>query len=110
MLFYVQMRWEPRGLSHDELMKLELRETQNSAASLPQGMKVIGIWKVASQHRVIVIVDVESAEILDNHTMFTLPMRGNLEYEQVWALCDYGKFAGDLTKYVAGLNSKHKVG
>ena len=103
MLFYVQMKWEPRGLSFDELMELELAEARNAVANPPEGMTVVGIWKVASQHRVIVIVDVESAERLDHHTMFVLPMRGHLEFEHVWALCDYGQFAGNVTKYVAGL-------
>jgi len=53
-----------------------------------------------------VVVDVQSAEQLDAHTMFTLPMRGHLEFEQVWALCDYAQFAGNLTKYIQALDDK----
>ena len=105
MLFYVQMKWEPRDLSFDELLKLESLETAHAAETIASRM-VVGIWKVASQHRVIAVVDVASAEELDHNSMFGLPMRGHIEFEQVWPLCDYQKFADDLAKYVRGLQSQ----
>ena len=53
---------------------------------------VKALYKVASQHRVIAIVDVPSAADLDNNSMFRLPMREYLEFEAVWALRDYEEF------------------
>jgi muconolactone delta-isomerase len=102
VLFYVQMKWNFRDLSFDELMKLEAQETEHAAETIASKM-VVGIWKVASQHRVIAVVDVDSAEQLDYNSMFGLPMRGNLEFEVVWPLCDYQKFANDLTRYIKSL-------
>jgi muconolactone D-isomerase len=102
VLFYVQMKWNFRELSFDDLMKLESQETAHAAETIASKM-VIGIWKVASQHRVIAVVDVNSAEELDFNSMFGLPMRGNIEFEEVWPLCDYQKFANELAKYVNSL-------
>jgi muconolactone D-isomerase len=96
------MKWIFRDLSFDDLMKLEAQETAHAAETVASKM-VVGIWKVASQHRVIAVVDVDSAEQLDNNSMFGLPMRGNIEFEIVWPLCDYKKFADNLAKYVASL-------
>lgn len=102
MLFYVQMKWNRHDLSFDEMMRLEALETTHAAETIASKM-VVGIWKVASQHRIIAIVDVQSAEELDHNSMFGLPMRGNIEFEEVWPLCDYQKFADDLAKYVDAL-------
>ena len=100
MLFYVQMRWNYRnGISHDELLELELEETKHARAGIESGL-VKGIWKVASQHRVIVIAEAKSAEELDRNSMFNLPMREHIEFEAVWPLCDYLKFSEDLESYV----------
>ncbi len=101
MLFYVQMKWNYQGrIPQEELWRLEATETQHAIAGLESGM-VKGIYKVASQHRVIAIVDVESAEDLDNNSMFNLPMREYLEFEHVWALRDYLGFAKELEPYAS---------
>jgi len=107
VLFYVQMKWNFRDLSFDDLMKLEAQETGHAAETVASKM-VVGIWKVASQHRVIAVVDVKSAEELDHNSMFGLPMRGNIEFEVVWPLCDYQEFANDLAKYVQDLTNKNR--
>lgn len=102
MLFFVQMKWNYQGrISQDELWRLEATETQHANQGVQSGM-VKGIYKVASQHRVIAIVDVESAEDLDRNSMFNLPMREYLEFEHVWALRDYAGFAKDLEPYAKG--------
>ena len=99
MLFYVQMRWNYQGrISQEELWKLEAEETKHAQEGIDAGI-VKGIYKVASQHRVIAIVDVESAEDLDRNSMFGLPMREYLEFEKVWALRDYQGFAQDLLTF-----------
>jgi len=99
MLFYVQMRWNYQGrISQEELWRLEAEETKHAQEGIDAGI-VKGIYKVASQHRVIAIVDVESAEDLDRNSMFGLPMREYLEFEKVWALRDYHGFAEDLLPF-----------
>src|SRR5271170_5619761 len=72
MLFYVQMKWNRHDLSFDEMMRLEALETTHAAETIASKM-VVGIWKVASQHRIIAIVDVQSADELDHNSMFGLP-------------------------------------
>ncbi len=103
MLFYVQMKWAFRDKNIDDLFRLEVEETQHAEQTVQSGM-VVGIWKVASQHRVIAIVDVASAEELDANSMFGLPMRNYLEFEEVWPLSDYQKFSAQLQDHVRKLD------
>jgi muconolactone D-isomerase len=103
MLFYVQMKWNFRDKNIDDLFRLEVQETAHAEQTVNSGM-VVGIWKVASQHRVIAVVDVKSAEELDTNSMFRLPMRNYLEFEAVWPLEDYKDFTKQLQAYVSGLD------
>lgn len=98
MLFYVQMKWNYQGrISQEELWRLEAKEGQHGLEGIKSGA-VKGLYKVASQHRVIAIVDVPTAEDLDRNSMFGLPMREYLEFEVVWPLCDYQGFIEDVNK------------
>jgi muconolactone delta-isomerase len=99
MLFYVQMKWNYQGrISQQELWAREAEEGQHGLEGLRSGM-VKGLYKVVSQHRVIAIVDVPSLEDLDRNSMFGLPMREFLEFEQVWALRDYAGFIQDVQEH-----------
>jgi ankyrin repeat protein/ketosteroid isomerase-like protein/muconolactone delta-isomerase len=101
-LYYVQMKWVFRDKNIDDLFRLEVEEAQHAEQTRDSGM-VVGIWKVASQHRVIAIVSVGSAEELDANSMFRLPMRNFLEFEAVWPLCEYGNFTRQLIEHVQSL-------
>lgn len=63
MLFYMQMRWNIEGrLSFNEVWDLEIEESKAAHAA---GNKILGMYKVAGQRRVIAIVDMPSADDLD---------------------------------------------
>lgn len=102
MLFYVQMKWNYQGrISQDDLWALEAKEgthAQSQKGQTNTPLKVVGIYKVASQHRVIAIVEVENADDLDRNSMGELPMKEYLEFEHVWALRDYDVFMDDVKK------------
>lgn len=102
MLFYVQMKWNYQGrISQEDLWTLEAKEgehAQSQEGQTKDPVKVIGIYKVASQHRVITIVDAVSADALDRNSMGELPMKEYLEFEHVWALRDYDTFMEDVKK------------
>lgn len=102
MLFYVQMKWNYQGrISQDDLWTIEAKEgdhAQSQQGQTKDPVKVVCIYKVASQHRVIAIVDVNSADDLDRNSMGVLPMKEYLEFEQVWALRDYDVFMEDVKK------------
>jgi len=102
MLFYVQMKWNYQGrISQDDLWTLETKEgehAQGQEGSSKDPVKVLCIYKVASQHRVITIVEAESADALDRNSMGILPMKEYLEFEHVWALRDYDSFISDAKK------------
>lgn len=96
MLFYVQMKWNYQGrISQDELWVMEEQEGAHGIEGIKSGV-VKSLYKVASQHRVIAIVDVDSIENLDRNSMGWLPMREYLEFEEVWALRDYEGFIEDV--------------
>lgn len=96
MLFYVQMKWNYQGrISQDQLWQLEEKEGEHAMQGVKSGM-VIGIYKVVSQHRIIVIVDADSLDNLDRNSMGWLPMREYLEFEEVWALRSYQTFLEDV--------------
>ena len=62
MIFYMQMRWNIEGrLKLDEVWDLEIQE----AKAAKDGFKLIAMYKVAGQRRVIAIVEIASAEELD---------------------------------------------
>ncbi len=101
MIFYVQMKWNYQGrISQDELWRLESSEGSHAENQINgrenSPVKVLGLYKVASQHRVIAIVDVQSIDDLDRNSMGELPMREYLEFETVWALRDYEGFMSDV--------------
>ncbi len=101
MLFYVQMKWNYQGrITQEQLLEMESQEGAHGIAGLRSGL-VKGLYKVASQHRVIAIVDVPSAAALDDNSMFALPMREYLEFEVVWALRDYEEFIGAVNNAIS---------
>lgn len=102
MVFYVQMKWNYQGrISQDDLWALEAKEgehAQSQTGASDEPVKVIAIYKVASQHRVIAIVDAKTIDDLDRNSMSWLPMKEYLEFEVVWALRDYNSFMEDVKK------------
>jgi muconolactone D-isomerase len=77
----MQMRWNIEGrLTLDEVWDLEIGESNVAKDSF----KILHMYKVAGQRRVIAIVEMESAENLDRMIMGRLPMREVLEFETIW--------------------------
>ena len=92
MILYIQMRWNIEGrLPLEKIWDLELAEGEAVQGSF----KVIGMYKVAAQRRVIAIVEVESADELDRNYMARLPLREYLELEVVWVLRSFESFLAD---------------
>ena len=92
MLIYMQMLWKIEGrLSFDQVWQMEVEE-----AEAAQGhFKVIGMYKVAGQKRVLAIVDTDSADELDRIIMAKLPLREYLEFEAIWPLRTFEAFIED---------------
>jgi muconolactone D-isomerase len=89
MIFYMQMRWNIEGrLRLDEVLDLEIEE----AKAAKDGFKLIGMYKVAGQRRVIAIVEIETAEDLDRVILGRLPLREVLEFEAIWPLRSFDSF------------------
>jgi len=92
MLFYMQMRWNIEGrLSFKEVWDLEIEESEAAKADF----KILGMYKVAGQRRVIAIVDMPSADDLDRTIMGRLPLREFLEFEAIWPVRPFESFLED---------------
>lgn len=92
MIFYLQMRWNIEGrLKLEDVWDLELEE----AKAAGEGMKVLGMYKVAGQRRVIAIVEIDSSEEMDRVILGRLPMREVLEFEAIWPLRTFEGFLDD---------------
>jgi muconolactone D-isomerase len=92
MIFFMQMRWNIEGrLKLEEVWDLEIEE----AKAAKDGFKLIGMYKVAGQRRVIAIVEIESAEELDRAIFGRLPLREYLEFEAIWPLRSFDGFLDD---------------
>jgi len=80
MIFFLQMRWNIENrLSFKEVWDLEIEEGKAAQS----GFKIVGMYKVAGQRRVIAIVDIPSADDLDRTIMGHLPLREYLEFEAI---------------------------
>lgn len=89
MLFYLQMRWNIEGrISLDKVFDLEIEET----ASAHGNFKVLNMFKVAGQRRVLAIIEADSADDLDRTVMGKLPLREYLEFEAIWPLRSFESF------------------
>jgi muconolactone delta-isomerase len=92
MIFYMQMRWNIEGrLKLDDVWDLEIEE----AKAAKDGFKLIAMYKVAGQRRVIAIVEIETAEDLDRVILGRLPLREVLEFEAIWPLRSFESFLDD---------------
>jgi muconolactone D-isomerase len=92
VLIYMQMLWKIEGrLSFDQVWKMEVEE----AMAAQGNFKVIGMYKVAGQRRVLAIVEIDSADELDRIIMGKLRLREYLEFEAIWPLRTLEAFIED---------------
>ena len=97
MLFLLDIRVELKDMSFDELWDLWEKETEVEAEAKAAG-KIVDLWKVVGQRRIVAVVDVDSHDELDQILMAALPMAHNLEFDQVLPLRTYESFASDVRK------------
>ncbi len=95
MLFFVDFRVNPKELSLDELWDEWEKETEAALGALEAG-KLVSLYKVSGQRRVLAIMNVESTDELDQIIMGGLPMAHYLEMEEVLPLREYEAFASDV--------------
>ena len=97
MLFFVKVRIEPKQMSLDELWDLWEREAEAALKAKSDG-KIVALYKVSGQRRVLAILDVESHDELDRMAMAGVPMAPYLELEDILPLREYESFANDLKR------------
>lgn len=97
MLVFVDFRVDPKGMSLDELWEAWDEEADAALGAMEVG-KVVGLYKVSGQRRVLGILDVESHDELDRILMAGLPMAHNLTMAEVLPVREYTAFAEDVKR------------
>lgn len=95
MLFFVDFRVNPKDLSLDELWDEWEKEAEAALEAMEAG-KVVALYKVSGQRRVVGVLDVESTDELDQIIMAGLPIAHHLEIAEVLPVREYAAFAEDL--------------
>jgi muconolactone delta-isomerase len=97
MLVFVDIKVDPKDLSLDELWEVWEEETKAALGAMEAG-KIVALYKVSGQRRVIGIFDVESTDELDQIVMAGLPMAEYLTFEQILPVREYTSFAEDIRR------------
>ena len=95
MLVFVDFRVNPKEWSFDELWDEWEKETEAALEAVEAG-KIVGIYKVSGQRRVLAVLDVESHDELDQIIMGGLPIAHNLEIAEILPVREYADFAEDV--------------
>jgi muconolactone delta-isomerase len=61
-----------------------------------EAAKIVAIYKVSGQRRVLAVLDVESTDELDQIIMAGLPIAHNLEIAEILPVREYAAFAEDV--------------
>ncbi|BBL79784.1 hypothetical protein RxyAA322_16380 [Rubrobacter xylanophilus] len=91
MLVFADIRVNPKDLSPEELWNVWEEETRAALGDMEAG-KVVALYKVSGQHRVLAVLDVDSHDELDRILMAGLPMA------EVLPVREYTAFAEDIRR------------
>jgi muconolactone D-isomerase len=97
MLFFFKLSFDHKGMSEEELWDLWEKETEAALVAKAAG-KVLAIYKVVGQRRVVGIADIESHDELDRIVMAGLPMKLIIECEELLPVRPYEDFAEDVKR------------
>ena len=95
VLVFVDFRVNPKDWSFDELWDEWEKETEAALGAVEAG-KIVAIYKVSGQRRVLAVLDVESPDKLDQIIMGGLPIAHNLEIAEIVPVREYADFAEDV--------------
>lgn len=93
----MDIKVDPKGLSLDELWEVWEEETKAALGAMEAG-KIVALYKVSGQRRVIGVLDAESTDELDQIIMAGLPMAEYLTFEQVLPVREYASFAEGIRR------------
>jgi muconolactone delta-isomerase len=97
MLYYFKARVEPKEWSFDEMWDRWEKQADAAMAAIASG-KMVALYKVAGQRRVIGVINAESHDELDQIFMAGFPLAHNLEFEEIWPVREYEGFASDVKR------------
>jgi muconolactone D-isomerase len=97
MLFFCKVRVDHTRITEEELWDLWEQEAEAALHAKGAGT-MVGVYKVAAQRRVVMIIDVPDHDFFDKLGMGMMPMRNIFEIEEILPLREYEAFAADVKK------------
>jgi muconolactone D-isomerase len=97
MLYFFKVRVEPKDWSFDEMWNRWEKQAEAALANKASG-KIVALYKVAGQRRVIGIIDAVSHDEFDQIFMAGMPIAHNLELEEILPIREYESFASDVKR------------
>jgi muconolactone delta-isomerase len=97
MLFFAKVKVHHESITEEEMWSLWEAEAESALEAKKHG-KILALYKVATDRKVIMIIDAETHDELDRLAMGVMPMRHILEVEELLPLRDYESFAKDVKR------------
>jgi muconolactone delta-isomerase len=97
MLYFLKVRVDYQRLTSDELWSLWEKEA-DVALKVKAAGRIVALYKVAGQRRVLVVLDVESHDEIDQALMAAMPLAHYEELEEILPLREYESFASDVKR------------
>jgi muconolactone delta-isomerase len=97
MLYFLKVRVDYQRLTPEEFWNQWEKEADAALRAKAAG-KIVALYKVVGQRRVLIIVDAQSHEEVDRSLMAALPMAPYEELEEILPLREYESFADDVKR------------
>lgn len=97
MLVFADLRVNPKDWTFDEMWD-RWEEEANAALQAKEAGKIVALYKVSGQRRVLAVFDVESHDELDQIIMAGLPIAHNIEVAEILPVREYEAFADDVRR------------
>lgn len=95
MLVFVDFRVNPKEWSFDQMWEEWEKETEAALEAVQAG-KIVAIYKVSGQRRVLAVLNVESPDEADQIIMGGLPTAHHLEIAEIVPVREYADLAEDV--------------
>ena len=97
MLYFLKVRVDHQRLTSDELWSLWEKEA-DVVLSVKAAGRIVALYKVVGQWRVLVVLDVESHDEIDQALMAAMPLAHYEELEEILPVREYESFASDVKR------------
>ncbi len=97
MVYFLKVRVDHQKLTPNGLWELWEKEVDVALKAKPEG-RIVALYKVVGQRRVLIVIDVESHDEIDQALMAVMPLAHYEELEKILPVREYESFAKDVRR------------